>query len=434
MKKFLFFILFLFFIGGIFFLAFFASFFARKNLPMFQNNSPVTPQGASSPTPSSTPLSRNLTGLPLKIPNGFSIDIFAKNLKNPRDLTLDNSEEYLLVSVPSEGKVLALKDTDKNGKVDEVITLLKGLNRPHGIASVCLTQSDIAQKNENTVGMPYCFGKIFVAESHQVVSYDYFLGEDRKPTAKNPKKLFGLPNGGNHFTRSLLFIKDENGKNKLLTSVGSSCNVCREQDSRRASILVSFPDGSDLKTYARGLRNSVFMEIHPNTKKIWATEMGRDLLGDNLPPDEINMIVEGKNYGWPICYGKNIHDKNFDENVVYKRNPCMEPYETPSSIDIPAHSAPLGLAFFPESGWDEFNDDLLVAYHGSWNRTEKTGYKIVRYQLNQNGTYLQGEDFITGWLDQDTVLGRPVDILIASDGIIYISDDKAGVIYIMQRI
>ncbi len=158
--------------------------------------------------------------------------------------------------------------------------------------------------------------------------------------------------------------------------------------------------------------------------------MGRDLLGDNIPPDEINIIEEGKNYGWPICYGKNIHDDQFDKNT-YIRNPCMEPFETPSSIDLQAHSAPLGLAFFPEEGWpEEYWHDLLVAYHGSWNRTEPTGYKIVRMRLDNEGKYEATEDFITGWLNgKNEALGRPVDILIQPGGLMYISDDKAGVIY-----
>jgi glucose/arabinose dehydrogenase len=171
------------------------------------------------------------------------------------------------------------------------------------------------------------------------------------------------------------------------------------------------------------------MAINPHSGAIWGTEMGRDLLGDNIPPDEINIIKEGANYGWPICYGKNIHDTEFDKNT-YFRNPCMEPFETPSSIDVPAHSAPLGLAFIPKSWPTEYRNDLLVAYHGSWNRSVPTGYKIVRYRFDANGTYQGVEDFITGWFTKDgTALGRPVGIVIATNGMTYISDDKAGVIY-----
>ncbi|HEY9072488.1 MAG TPA: PQQ-dependent sugar dehydrogenase, partial [Desulfobaccales bacterium] len=204
------------------------------------------------------------------------------------------------------------------------------------------------------------------------------------------------------------------------------CNVCVEQDWRYAKILMANADGSDLKTFASGLRNSVFMAAHPLTGLIWATEMGRDWLGDNLPPDEINLILEGKDYGWPYCYGKRVHDDQFDPQGL-KRDFCQT--TMPSYIDIPAHSAPLGLAFFPASWPKPYRYDLLVAYHGSWNRTIPTGYKVVRYQLDEAGNFVGVDDFITGWLTPDGALGRPVDILITDDGEIYISDDKAGVIY-----
>lgn len=178
------------------------------------------------------------------------------------------------------------------------------------------------------------------------------------------------------------------------------------------------------------------MAIHPVTGKIWATEMGRDFLGDDLPPDEINIIEESEWYGWPWFYGKNIEDYKFSP---YSR-PIFVKEPKPSYIDIPAHSAPLGLAFFPaNSQWpEEYWNNLLVAYHGSWNRTDPTGYKIVRYKLDTQGNYFgdgstsspQVEDFISGWLKNNgATLGRPVDILIQPNGSIYISDDKAGVIY-----
>jgi glucose/arabinose dehydrogenase len=172
---------------------------------------------------------------------------------------------------------------------------------------------------------------------------------------------------------------------------------------------------------------------------MWATDMGRDLLGDDLPPDEINIVEEGKNYGWPTCYGANIHDTDFDKNT-YIRAPCSAPFETPSLVDLPAHSAPLGIVFVPAtSTWPrEYWNNLLVAYHGSWNRSEPTGYKIVRFQLDTNGHFVNvnkstkvaiAEDFITGWLTKAGALGRPVELVIGPDGALYVSDDKAGVIY-----
>jgi len=174
------------------------------------------------------------------------------------------------------------------------------------------------------------------------------------------------------------------------------------------------------------------MTVHPKTGKVWATEMGRDLLGDDLPPDEINIIEQGRDYGWPFCFGRNVHDTNFDPS--HKRR-CSEPESFPSHINVPAHSAPLGLAFFPEGVWpEEFRNDLLVAYHGSWNRSVPTGYKIVRYRLDSEGRNLGAEDFITGWLTKEGALGRPADIMALPEGrTIFISDDKAGVIYRLYR-
>ena len=345
----------------------------------------------------------NTTDMPLKLPPSFSISLYAKDLGNPR-VMLWGPDGRMLVSVPNEGKVLALTDLDRDGTAEAKITVAESLNKPHGLAS-----------RDN---------KLYIAETDQVAEYDYVEGK-----AINKKKLFDLPGGGNHFSRTIMFEPYPN-ENKMLVSVGSSCNVCNEENENRAKILeYDFKTGK-LEEFARGLRNSVFMAIHPVTGAIWATEMGRDLLGDDIPPDEINIIERGKNYGWPICYGKNIHDDNFDPSTALgaSKNTCAG-YE-PSFVDLQAHSAPLGLAFFPEEGWpEEYWYNLLVAYHGSWNRTVPTGYKVVRIKLNAKGEYLGTEDFITGWLSGGKVYGRPVDILIQPGGTIFISDDKAGVIY-----
>lgn len=365
--------------------------------------------------------STNKTGLPLKLPPGFAISIFAQGLPGARVMTIDPDGRFL-VSLTGSGKVVALPDEDVDGRADKIITVLEGLDRPHGLAFKC----------EGNAAARRC--KLYVAESDQVATYDY-----REDTARatNKKKIINLPNGGNHYTRTIMFMPLPN-EDKLLLSVGSSCNVCRETDKRRAKILAADADGTGLKVFAAGLRNSVFMAVHPKNGKIWATEMGRDFLGDDLPPDEINIIEEGRNYGFPVCYGKNIHDADFDKNA-YVRTPCQLPAETPSYIDIPAHSAPLGLAFIPAAGWPpEYQHNLLVAYHGSWNRSAPTGYKIVRYKLDEAGNYLTDasgallfDDFISGWLTPDgkEALGRPVDLLALPGGLLYVSDDKAGVIY-----
>jgi glucose/arabinose dehydrogenase len=346
----------------------------------------------------------NTTGYPLKLPPGLSISVFAKDLGHPRVLAMDASGT-LLASIPFQGRIVALPDTDGNGKSDEVITVVDNLNRPHGFAF-----------------HPQDPRKLCVAEVDQLSVYDY---DPQSRKAANKRKIADLPDHGGHWTRTLLFFPDGN---RLLISVGSSCNVCLEKDWRNATILVADQDGKNLKIYAKGLRNAVFMARHPATGQVWATEMGRDYLGDNLPPDEIDIIQEGKDYGWPWCYGKQVHEDNFD-SAGTKKAFCRE--TVPSYIDIPAHSAPLGLAFVPATpAWPrEYHHNMLVAYHGSWNRTIPTGYKVVRFKLDEQGNYLGVEDFITGWLTPDGALGRPVDILIRPDGVMYISDDKAGVVY-----
>lgn len=153
--------------------------------------------------------------------------------------------------------------------------------------------------------------------------------------------------------------------------------------------------------------------------------MGRDFLGDDLPPDEINIVTQDGHYGWPFCYGKEIRDLNFETQFQFD---CGK--TEPSLIDIPAHSAPLGLAFIPPSWPEEFQYNLLVAFHGSWNRSIPTGYKLYLYKLDQDGNYLGKRDFVSGWLTQNNeVLGRPADIFVNKKGVIFVSDDKRGVIY-----
>jgi len=350
---------------------------------------------------------------PLSIKDSGAISIYAKDLGDPRVLQFAPNGS-LFVSAPGEGKIYALIDRNNDGAAEENKVVIENLNNPHGFAFKCVAQDGGEEK---------C--KMYIAETDKVSEFDF---DKASSIATNGNKIVDLPPDGRHFTRTIMFMPSPD-ENKLLISVGSSCDVCVEKDARRAKILVYDTETKELKDFASGLRNSVFMAIHPVNGKIWATEMGRDFLGDDLPPDEINIIENGKNYGWPNCYGKNIHDTDFDKKT-YIRNPCMEPFETPSYIDIPAHSAPLGLAFVPEEGWpQDMWYNLLVAYHGSWNRSVPTGYKIVRYKLDENGKYLDEEDFITGWLTDQGALGRPVDILALPGGVLYISDDKAGVVY-----
>lgn len=355
----------------------------------------------------------------LSVPEGFSIHIFASDITGARDMEL-GPDGRIIVSQTREGKILSLEDTDNDSKADDRKTIAENLDKPHGLAFDC----PIDNRN-----LP-CY--LYVAEHSRLGRYTY---NSETASLSSYTKLLDLESSltDSHFTRSLLFLPPTE-EHILLISVGSSCNVCHEDDSMRGKIMAYDTKTKTLTEYARGLRNSVFMTLDPVSGKVFATEMGRDSLGDNLPPDEVNIIEKDKNYGWPICYGKNIHDTVFDKNT-YIRNPCMEPFETPSFVDLQAHSAPLGLSFVPEEGWpEEYWYDLLVAYHGSWNRSVPTGYKIVRLKLDSQGRYTGTEDFVTGWFTPEgTKLGRPVDVMTLPGGTIYISDDVSNLIYRLER-
>lgn len=358
-----------------------------------------------------TPLDFDVT-----ISDGFQIGIFAKDLGAVRDLTFSPGG-VLIASVPTLGKVIMLPDRNTDGVADEVNTIVSGLNKPHGVSFY-----------ENF---------LYVAEETNVSRY---LWTDQKligGVARLEKKLFDLPKGGRHFTRTIAF--DKTGT--MYVSVGSSCDVCYENNPFLASVIVSDYNGKTPRTFAKGLRNAPFININPTTQELWGTEMGRDFLGDNLPPDEVNIInnpsagsgssgSEPSNYGWPICYGMKIHDTKFDKNV-YTEDPCLN---TISPVfEIPAHSAPLGLQFINSEQFpSDWQGDLLVAYHGSWNRSSPIGYKVVRMHMNEN-TIEREEDFLSGFLQNNTAVARPVDLEFDKNGNLYISDDKSGTIFIVSK-
>jgi len=374
----------------------------------------------------------------LNIPDGFRISVVADGLENPRVILFDPNGR-MIVSETKIGRVSILEGPEFENKR----VLIDGLKSPHGLDFY----------KDLKTGITY----LYIAETHQVARYQYDVSEGKLITTAGVN-IANLPEGGRHFTRTIAFgpnfrtkqiaqgINSINtlGEDKLYISVGSSCDVCEESTWKRAAILESDPEGTYAAEFAGGLRNSVFFTFHPITKEIWATEMGRDNLGDNLPPDEINIVkVAGpehkfgaRRYGWPFCYGDKVQDKKFNPDNWERIDVTNDCSQTESSIiEIPAHSAPLGLAFVPDS-WGSFSGDLLVAYHGSWNRSVPTGYKIVRYDLDKNGSVLSQEsvDFVSGWLSQDkkNVYGRPVDLKFGPDGVLYISDDAAGIIYKLE--
>ncbi len=360
---------------------------APNGIASSSSTSPIVVSSAPS-----APAGQNATELPFTVPTGYRIEVFADALPGARVIVRDGFGNYW-VSQPSAGTVSQIEmDGDT---VKGVHAVLRGLDGPHGLAI-----------DPESNGMT-----LYVAEEREIKRvYLYSDGPI--------EHVADLPATGQHRTRTLGFGPD----GRLYVSAGSTCNVCNERDERIAAIFSMNKDGSDQTLVATGLRNAVFFTWHENGR-MYATEMGRDLLGDHLPPEEVNIIEKGKHYGWPYCYGDRIRDNGFQGGEDFNCDDTVAPL-----VQLPAHIAPLGLAFLPDG-------DLLVAEHGSWNSSVKVGYKIVRIPMDSDGQP-NGEpvDFLTGFLDGNTVHGRPVGLLVEDDGDILITDDRKGVVYRMKKL
>lgn len=365
---------------------------------------PTTPTLTQNSPSSSSDISKGSTpSIPFQLPSGYTIHVFANGLNNPRDMTFSPGGT-LLVSDTKDNKVYALPDKNANGVADQNVTIISGENHVHGLA--------------------FYNNQLFIAKVDKIVRYNW---NDQTISATKDKELFSLPENNDHNNRTLVF--DKNGT--LFVSVGSTCNVCHEASAFSATVVESNSNGDNPRVFATGLRNAAFLAVNPTTNELWATEMGRDYLGDNTPPDEINIVRQEENYGWPYCWGDKTHDSNFDPRNTHG---CRD--TTPPIYQIPAHSAPLGLTFVTSSQFPKDQQgDLLVAYHGDWNRTTPIGFKIVHLKV-QGNSITGSDDFLTGFLQSPVAgdaLGRPVDMIFDKAGNLYISDDKAGNIYIVQK-
>jgi len=333
-----------------------------------------------------------------KVPDGFTLELYATDVPRARFLRFTSAGD-LLVSRPHEGDILLLRrDANSDGKPDGREILIKGLHRPQGM---------------DIIG-----NWLYIAESNRIgrVKFDSATGTVDgiiQPVVE------GLTDDGNHWSKTIRIGAD----NKLYLSQGSTCNICKEDDPRRATMMRFELDGSQPEIIATGLRNSVGFDWAPWSGAIYATENGRDLLGDDTPPCELNRIEVGRFYGWPYFYGDNIPDPDMgDDPLAGQREPTSPAHK------FRAHNAPLGMTFLEGDKLPtQYQRSALVALHGSWNRSSPDGYKVVALDWTADG--IEERDFLTGFNQDGNISGRPVDVAQGPDGAIYISDDYAGAIY-----
>jgi len=348
------------------------------------------PTGLSAQTDDTDLLSR------LSVPPGFRVSLYAQDLGDARGMAL-SPEGELYVCDKSGGRVLRLPSPPAGG-MSEAKVVLQDLNRPHSLA--------------------FHQGRLYVGETDRV---SRFPRTDLRLSREDGRRVLDLPGGGGHHTRTILFGPD----GKLYVSIGSTCNVCEEIDERRATICRSDPTGANFEIFARGLRNAVGMAFRPGTGELWASSHGRDNLGDDLPPECFYRIQRGKHYGWPYSYsyrGRVIRDPDLGHKGVRQTGHPVLEYQ--------AHSAPLGLAFYTGGTFPAtYRQGFFTAFHGSWNRSVPTGYKVVFVPIKADGSVGPPVDFLHGFLDGRSRFGRPVDILMGPQGELFVSDDHRGRIY-----
>lgn len=335
----------------------------------------------------------------IKLPPGFHISLFADTIDNARSLALGD-KGTVFVGNRSGDKIYAIVDEDNDGTADKKYILAKGLNMPNGVA--------------------FHKGALYVAEVNKIWRFDNI--ENRLSNPPQPVLISdNYPSDKHHGWKYIAFGPDD----KLYVPVGAPCNICddNENDNRYASITRMNADGSDFEVFASGIRNTVGFAWHPQTKELWFTDNGRDMLGDDSPPDELNNAPKpGMHFGYPYCHAGDIKDPEYGD-----RHPCSD--FTPPVQKLAPHTAALGMKFYTGDMFPAaYKNQVFIAEHGSWNRSEPIGYRIMMVKLEGNKA-ISYEPFAEGWLENGKAWGRPVDILQLKDGSLLVSDDFANVIY-----
>lgn len=333
----------------------------------------------------------------ISLPDGFKIEVFASDIENARSLE-KGPNGIIFVGNRGGGQVYAIVDENQDGKADKTFVLAEGLEQPNGVA--------------------FKDGDLYIAEISRV-SVMRNIAENLENPPKMETIRDDFPTETHHGAKYIAFGPD----GKLYVPVGAPCNICLKEDERFASIMRMNPDGSELELYASGIRNTVGLAWHPETKELWFTDNGRDWLGDNKPNDELNHAPEkGMHFGYPFCHNGELPDPKFGD-----QRDCKE--FTPPVQKLLPHIAPLGLTFLVNDGFpEEYRNSIFIAEHGSWNRTTPIGYRISRVEL-LDGQAVKYVAFADGWLKGPKRLGRPVDILELDDGSLLVSDDHANCVY-----
>jgi glucose/arabinose dehydrogenase len=333
----------------------------------------------------------------ISLPRGFDIQVYSDDVPGARSMTLGD-DGTVFVGTRGEGTAYAVRDRNTDYTPDSVYVIATDLSSPNGVA--------------------FRDGNLYVAEINRILRFDNI----EKRLANPPEPVVvsrDFPSEGHHGWKFIAFGPD----GYLYVPVGAPCNVCLKDDSIYASITRMKPDGSDLQVFARGVRNTVGFAWHPVTKDLWFTDNGRDLMGDEVPPDELNCApTAGLHFGFPFCHGGDIADPHFGRDRA-----CSE-FVAPRQ-KLGPHVAALGMRFYTGTMFPaEYRNQILIAEHGSWNRSTRIGYRITLVRLDGDRV-TNYEPFAEGWLRGGDVSGRPVDLLVMPDGSLLVSDDYAGAIY-----